>query len=347
MTANTSNQEKSVVCKMKLTRTQIVIVSIFGGMLLLFIAAFIYGFYTNHIVWVMLMPIALLLYIVLSILCRSGYVFTQKDIRKRRPVLGEEFICKYSDIDRYYLVYCDSSHVIPIGETGYLDHVEAADYWFMKDDKVVFSLSAKHQNMEEARQLFPFPYSGEMQLSRQQYFAHDISSAMTKEEIENVSPEALQDDIIIQAKNGCAPGCVGYLLIALFAPILITAPLQYLAGNTNENSGTALIIMLVFGLAIFLFIYYNGRKNGWVVIDERNGILTLKSAAKPFVKNKTLPISEVTLVRIDRQKGKTTIYEGKGEWCYFLHQATRNYNKVYEALIALKAKGKLNVEEVK
>ena len=215
----------------------------------------------------------------------------------------------------------------------------------MKDDKVVFSLSANLQNMEEARQLFPFPYAGEMQLSRQQYFAHDISSAMTKEEIENVSPEVLQDDIVIQAKNGCTPGCVGYFLIALFAPILITAPLQYLDGNYNENSGTALIIMLVFGLAIFLFIYYNGRKNGWVVIDERNGILTLKSSAKPFLKNKTLPLNEVTMVRIDRQKGRTTIYDAKGEWCFFLHQATRNYNKVYEALIALKAKGKLNVVE--
>lgn len=347
MTEDTSIQEKSVECKMKLTRSQIVTACIMGCILLVFIAVFIYRFYINQVVWGVLIPIALLLYILISMLSRSRFVFTKQDIRKRRPVLGDEIICKYSNIDRYYLVYCDSSQVILAGENGYLDHVEAADYWFMKDDKVVFSLSAKHQNMEEARQLFPFPYSGEMQLSRQQYLAHDISGVITKEEIENVNPEALQDNVFIQAKNGCAPGCMGYLLIALFAPILITAPLQFLDGNTNESSGLALVIMLVLGVAIFLFIYYNGHKNGWVVIDERNGILILKSSAKPFLKNKTLPISEVTLVRIDRQKGKTTIYDGKGEWCYFFHQATRNYNKVYEALFALKAKGKLNVEEVK
>ena len=127
MTANTSNQEKSVVCKMKLTRSQIVTVSIFGVLLLLLIALFIYGFYVNHVVWGVLIPVALLLYILLSILNRPGYVFNKENIMKRRPVLGDEFICKYSDIDRYYLVYCDSSRVIPIGETGFLDQVEAAD----------------------------------------------------------------------------------------------------------------------------------------------------------------------------------------------------------------------------
>ena len=103
--------------------------------------------------------------------------------------------------------------------------------------------------------------------------------------------------------------------------------------------------MLFFGVISLWFVFMIGRKSGWVTIGEGKGIIILKSMSKPLRRNKILPLEQVTLVHINRKESKTIIYDENGVWGELRHMSINNYDIIYTALLALKAKGKLKVEE--
>ena len=103
--------------------------------------------------------------------------------------------------------------------------------------------------------------------------------------------------------------------------------------------------MLFFCVISLWFVFMIGRKSGWVTIDEGKGIIILKSMSKPLRRNKILPLEQVTLVHINRKESKTIIYDENGVWGELRHMAINKYDIIYTALLALKVKGKLKVEE--
>ena len=111
--------EKRVECKYKLTRNYITIICIFGFFFLFFLCSAILIFVSDHeMLWGILIPIAISLYLFIKTINRPVYIFTNEEVRKRMtllPFIGEKVVLRYSDIDRYYSVYCNFNDSLCLG----------------------------------------------------------------------------------------------------------------------------------------------------------------------------------------------------------------------------------------
>ena len=342
--------ENRVECKKKYKVSDYLEACFVGGFAVFFLFIMVYCAMKEHeTLWFLLIPIIIILFILVGKFNKPIYIFTNNEARKRWPLFpffGEKTVFKYSDIDRYCLVFCSYTDAKIIGGNPYVSGLNASKYWFMKGDKVVFSLDSEFQNLEEMKDLLPFPFAGEMQLSPTQYQNRDISGAITRQAMEKIDPETLKREIYVESKGNpfAKPGCIGWMIVLMCAPLLLLSPIAFFVEGTDVSWG-GMALMFVCVAFMLWFVFMIGRKSGWVTIDEGKGIIILKSMSKPLRRNKILPLEQVTLVHINRKESKTIIYDENGVWGELRHMAINNYDIIYTALLALKAKGKLKVEE--
>ena len=316
----------------------------------------IYNLYSSFVKgeemnWFLLFPITIgifFMFFFINILLNNPvYIFTREEIKKRHPLFpffGEDTVCQYKNIDRYLQVYADYMTYFVTSDAGGATLNNAAEYWFMSGDKVMFVLPANYKNVREARKILPIRFAGEVQLSRKQYENHDIRGAQLIQRETPAGNNVMSGNtIFLVAKNGEKPGCFFYFLLILFVPSVLMLPVLIFSDLEGSMAG---VVFLLASLAFFAYIFFLGRKKGWVTIDEKNGILKLESGCKPLVKDKYLPIAQLQMVRVDRRKNKTTFYDDRGVWCEFLNSATKNFPDLYQALILLHSKGKIKLEIV-